>query len=46
LLNDSADGYFGANTRNAVFDVQHLAGLQPTGVVEESTALALGLPWP
>lgn len=46
LLNDSADGYFGANTRNAVFDVQHLAGLQPTGVVEESTARALGLPWP
>lgn len=46
LLNDSADGYFGANTRNAVFDVQHLVGLQPTGVVDEATALALGLPWP
>ena len=46
LLNDSVDGYFGANTRNAVFDVQHLAGLQPTGVVDEPTARALGLPWP
>lgn len=46
LLNDSADGYFGANTRNAVFDFQHLAGLQPTGVVDEVTARALGLPWP
>lgn len=42
LLNDSADGYFGANTRNAVFDFQHLAGLQPTGVVDELTARALG----
>lgn len=46
LLNDSADGYFGANTRNAIFDFQHLAGLQPTGVVDELTARALGLPWP
>ncbi|MFM8856384.1 MAG: peptidoglycan-binding protein, partial [Actinomycetota bacterium] len=35
-----------ANTRNAIFDLQHLAGLQPTGVVNESTSRALGLPWP
>ncbi len=46
LLNDSADGYFGANTRNAVVDFQHLAGLQPTGVFDERTMRALGLPWP
>lgn len=46
LLNDSADGYFGANTRNAVFDFQHLAGMQPSGVVDERTTRALGLPWP
>lgn len=46
LLNDTADGYFGANTRNAVFDFQHLAGLAPTGVADERTVRALGLPWP
>lgn len=46
LLNDKADGYFGANTRNAVFDFQHLAGLEPTGDADERTLRALGLPWP
>ena len=46
LLDDSADGYFGANTRNAVFDFQHLAGLAPTGEVDQATMLALGLTWP
>lgn len=44
LLNDSADGYFGANTRNAVVDFQHLAGLPPTGSADERTMRALGLP--
>lgn len=46
LLDDTADGFFGANTRNAVIDLQHLAGLQPTGIVDERTMRALGLPWP
>lgn len=46
LLDDSADGYFGANTRNAVFDYQHLAGLPPTGTVDERTGRTMGLPWP
>ena len=46
LLDDSADGYFGANTRNAVFDFQHLAGLAPTGAADEVTVRALGLTWP
>lgn len=46
LLNDKADGYFGANTRNAIFDFQHLAGLQLSGIVDERTMRALDLPWP
>jgi len=46
LLDDAADGYFGANTRNAIFDFQHLAGLALSGVADERTVRALALPWP
>jgi hypothetical protein len=43
LLNDIADSKYGANTQNAITDFQYLAGLEPTGVVDERTALALDL---
>lgn len=46
LLADLADGRFGPNTKNALTDFQYFAGLEPTGVLDQKTASALGLPWP
>jgi peptidoglycan hydrolase-like protein with peptidoglycan-binding domain len=43
LLDDVADGRFGPNTGNAVIDFQFLIGLEPTAIVDDSTAAALGL---
>lgn len=43
LLEDVADGRFGPNTGNAVIDFQFLVGLEPTAVVDDETATALGL---
>ena len=42
LLNDAVDGRFGPNTRNAVFDYQHLVGLQPTGIVDDEMLARMG----
>lgn len=43
LLNDVADGRFGPNTQNAIFDLQHLTGLSTTGIADEATFKVLGL---
>jgi hypothetical protein len=43
LLADSADGQFGPNTEAAVYDLEHLLGLQTDGVADAAVLDALGL---
>jgi hypothetical protein len=44
VLTDGVDGRYGRNTRAAVFDLQYLLDLEPTGVANEALFLALALP--
>ena len=43
FLRGGADGIFGAYTRGAVVTYQHQRGLPASGVVDEATAVAMGL---